>query len=607
MNGCAFMRHVRDDAATLSYGEWHAGLTIVARCEDGERHAHELSAPYPGYDRDETQGQVRRCPRGQQAVPLRDDRHPLRGGSGSVRHMPVPGDDQHPGSARAAKNSPDPTHGDGASPGDRLARPERPCQRPARHWRGDRRDPTDRGAVAEQRCNLTDLGNAERLVDAHGKSLRYSHVLKRWFAWDGKHWAEDDSGAVMRHAKATARAIYGEAERAAIPDHAKALAKHAMSSQSAERLKAMVELARSEPGIPISPNDLDQDPWLLNVANGILDLRSGELQPHRREAYPEQARAGCLRPERALRHVPRLSRSHHGRRPGADRLPAVRRRLFFDRRHLRAGRVHPAWHWPQRQDDLRGSAPLPRSATTTPPAPPTDTLLARRFEQIPNDLAALRGKRFVSASEVNQGRRLDEAKIKDITGGDTITARFMRGEWFDYQPQFKLWLSTNHKPVIRGTDEGIWDRIRLAPFDVRIPEDEIDRRLGQKLREEAPGILAWMVDGCLQWQERGLDPPDESLDRDPDVPHRNGPLRRVPDRGVPAQRARQGEGKRPLHDLLRLGQSERRRTDHQERLWSAGGRARVHAEAGNRRRALVAGYRHSRGRSPGIGPLGVTE
>jgi putative DNA primase/helicase len=141
----------------------------------------------------------------------------------------------------------------------------------------------------------------------------------------------------------------------------------------------------------------------------------------------------------------------------------------------------------------------------------TDSLLARRFEQIPNDLAALRGKRFVSASEVQQGRRLDEAKVKDITGGDTITARFMRGEWFSYRPQFKLWLSTNHKPVIRGTDDGIWDRLRLVPFDVRIPDDEVDRSLGAKLRDEAPGILAWMVDGCRIWQERGLSPPAKVL------------------------------------------------------------------------------------------------
>jgi len=129
---------------------------------------------------------------------------------------------------------------------------------------------------------------------------------------------------------------------------------------------------------------------------------------------------------------------------------------------------------------------------------PNSTLLANRYgDGIPNDVAALKGARFVSASETDEGKRLAEAKIKALTGGDELPARFMRGEFFTFRPQFKLWLATNHKPEVRGTDHGIWDRIRMIPFAVRIADGEVDRKLSQKLRQELPGVLAWAVRGCL--------------------------------------------------------------------------------------------------------------
>jgi putative DNA primase/helicase len=508
MNGCAFMRHARDAAAELTYGEWHAALTIAARSEDGERHTHELSAPYPDYDPAETQAKY---------TDARDSNKPYRCATIAILsteaaaccalcpHRGMISTPVQLGRPRTPRPQLTET-----VPLQVIGSPTQTVHANGQHATGEETAETrpTGESVADQRCNLTDLGNAERLVDAHGQDIRYSHALKRWFAWGEKHWAEDDSGAVMRHAKATARAIYGEAERAATPDHAKAIAKHAMTSQSAQRLKAMVELAQSEAGIPISPNDLDQDPWLLNVANGILDLRSGELRKHRRKAYLSKLAPVAYDPNAlCTTFLAFLDRIMGGDQALIDFL---QRAAGYSLTGDTSERVVFILHGIGRNgkttfvEALR--SPLGHDYTARAS---TDTLLARRFEQIPNDLAALRGKRFVSASEVNQGRRLDEAKIKDITGGDSITARFMRGEWFDYKPQFKLWLSTNHKPVIRGTDEGIWDRIRLVPFDVRIPEDEIDRSLGQKLREEAPGILAWMVDGCLQWQERGLDPPEK--------------------------------------------------------------------------------------------------
>jgi putative DNA primase/helicase len=140
---------------------------------------------------------------------------------------------------------------------------------------------------------------------------------------------------------------------------------------------------------------------------------------------------------------------------------------------------------------------------------PTETFLLRRDGAIPNDIARLKGARFVWASETEDGKHLAEAKLKDMTGNERITARFMRGEWFDFQPEFTPWMGTNHKPEIRGKDDAIWDRLILVPFNVRIPEGEQDKDLPQKLRAELPGILRWIVEGCLAWQGEGLNVPEE--------------------------------------------------------------------------------------------------
>jgi len=138
----------------------------------------------------------------------------------------------------------------------------------------------------------------------------------------------------------------------------------------------------------------------------------------------------------------------------------------------------------------------------------TETLLMRKYQGVGNDVAALKGARFVSAAEVEQGRRLAESKVKQLTGRDTVSARFLFAEKFDFKPQFKLWLSTNNKPVIQGTDDAIWDRLRLIPFTRRFDGARQDPKLPEKLRAEMPGVLAWMVEGCLEWQEHGLGEPE---------------------------------------------------------------------------------------------------
>jgi P4 family phage/plasmid primase-like protien len=138
----------------------------------------------------------------------------------------------------------------------------------------------------------------------------------------------------------------------------------------------------------------------------------------------------------------------------------------------------------------------------------TETVLAKRHQGVGNDVAALKGARFVSAAEVEQDRRLAESKVKSLTGNDTVTARFLYSEPFTFKPEFKLWLSTNNKPVIRGTDDAIWDRIRLIPFEQRFVGDRRDPKLPEKLREESSGVLAWMVRGCAEWRREGLGEPE---------------------------------------------------------------------------------------------------
>jgi len=139
--------------------------------------------------------------------------------------------------------------------------------------------------------------------------------------------------------------------------------------------------------------------------------------------------------------------------------------------------------------------------------PGTTTFLRQQGEGVRNDVARLVGARFVSAVEAEGGKPLAEAMVKQLTGGDTVTARFLFKEFFEFTPVFKLWLAANSRPTVRGTDNGIWRRIRLVPFTVTIPPAERDRDLGRKLASELPGILAWAVRGCLQWQADGLGVP----------------------------------------------------------------------------------------------------
>ena len=357
--------------------------------------------------------------------------------------------------------------------------------------------------------HLTDLGNAERFVRMHRGHVRFCYPWSRWFVWMGTHWAVDDTGEIYRRAKETVRAIYHEADQCEDENRRPALANHAAKCESEGKLNAMLAMAQSEPGIPVLPDALDRDPWLLNVQNGTLDLKTGQLGPHRREdlitkclpvAYDPQAQCPrwCAFLDRIFDAKQALI-AYVQRAIGYSLTGDVSEQCMF------------LPHGPGENGKSTQLQTLLGLLDAYAKKTPTETLMVRRGESIPNDLARLRGARLVVAVEAEAGRRLAESLVKELTGGDTIAARFMRAEWFEFEPQFKLWLATNHKPRILGTDRAIWRRIRLIPFAVIIPKVEQDRQLGEKLREEWPGILAWAVEGCREWQAQGLGEPEEVI------------------------------------------------------------------------------------------------
>jgi putative DNA primase/helicase len=352
--------------------------------------------------------------------------------------------------------------------------------------------------------NLTDLGNAKRLVHRHGRNLYYCWPWRKWLVWDGQRWIKDDTGEVYRLAKETVAAIYQEASAAADDESRKAIAKHAMRSEAGARIKEMIDLARSD--VPVMPDELDASPDLLNTESGTIDLRAGELRKHRREDLITKIAPVQYRPDSAA--------------PVWDAflervLPSEDLRRFVQRAsgYSATGDTSEQCLFINHGAGANGKSTFQEAISAAlgdyALRAPTEMLLTKRSGGIPNDVARLKGSRFVAASETEEGRRLAESLIKDLTGQDTITARFLWADLFEFTPTHKLWLSTNHKPEIRGTDNAIWRRIRLIPWSVTIPPAEQDKKLPAVLRRELPGILAWIVRGCLEWRRGGLQAPDE--------------------------------------------------------------------------------------------------
>jgi putative DNA primase/helicase len=369
--------------------------------------------------------------------------------------------------------------------------------------------------------HLTDLGNARRVVERHGRDWRHCHPWKKSLVFDGRRWAEDDTAAVVRFVKETQASLYqwaaGKiAELGDVGDDERrkaqlakltAVLNHCLKWEDARAVKRCIELAVSEPGIPVLPADLDRDPWLLNVQNGTLDLRTGQLRQHRREdlmtklapvAYDPKALCplwmNCVTKwmggnQRLLTYLQRAA----GYSLTADVGEQI---LFF----LYGSGANGKSTFLLTLLDLLGDYAIQTVS---------DLLMVKNTESHPTERADLFGRRFAATIETEEGKRMAEALTKQLTGGDKVKARKMRQDFFEFSPTWKIWLAANHYPQIRGTDYAIWRRVKLIPFTVTIPDAEKDKQLAQKLRAEAPGILAWCVRGCLAWQKDGMEEPDE--------------------------------------------------------------------------------------------------
>jgi len=360
--------------------------------------------------------------------------------------------------------------------------------------------PQDRPLVFHR----TDAGNAELFAHLYGDRFRFDHRRKRWLAWQGQWWRQEADAEVVRLAKEAARERYQQG--ASIDDlkEREAEARWAISSENRLRLDAMLSLARAERPIADSGEGWDADPWLLGVGNGVVDLRTGQLRPGRQDdritmhsSIPFYPDAECPRWETFVFDI------FAGNEELAD---YAWRAMGYSLTGDTSEQCHficwgSGWNGKTTFQRVHREVLGDYSANT-----PFSTLEMSNRYSIPNDLAALYAKRLVTASELNEAVRLNEARLKMLAGEDPVTARFLHGEFFTFVPAAKFWLSVNHKPIVNDDSTGFWRKVRLMPFTQSF-EGRTEKDLKGTLRAEYQGILAWMVRGCLEWQKRGLEPP----------------------------------------------------------------------------------------------------
>lgn len=352
--------------------------------------------------------------------------------------------------------------------------------------------------------HLTDLGNSARWCRQHGQAARCCAPLGGWLLWDGSRWHRDARGAAMEMGKRTALSVYDEVSAGASLEERRAISKWAVASEGAHRLEAMLGLSRS--ALPADVEEFDIDPWLLNVENGTLDLRTGELREPRREdmitkmapvAYDADASDTIF--DVFLQVVT----------DGDEELQAwLQRAIGYSltgdmREELMVLILGPT---------ATGKSTLLHAVADTlgdyAHVAGIETFLVHRGggpDPARSDLTALRGVRFVIAMEAPSGRRLDEQLVKGISGGDKLRARTLYAESFEFSPQCKLWFGSNFAPIVNNLDTAIWRRMRRVPFERTF--SKVDPTIKPHLRsnpQARAAILAWAVKGCLAWQRDGL-------------------------------------------------------------------------------------------------------
>ncbi len=373
---------------------------------------------------------------------------------------------------------------------------------------------------------LTDLGNAERLVAEHGRDLRFAPGMG-WFAWDGRRWKRDNDGEAIRRAKQSVRALYAKAADAASLEERKKVTSWAIASESEARLRAAVKLAETERAVIVEPREFDADPWLFNAANGTIDLQTGALREHRRDDLLTRITPAVY--DNLAEHHLWDASLRRATGDDAELAGFLRRAVGYSLTgHTHEDKLFFA-HGPTATAKSTLFEAIKAALGEYAATADFETFLKRRGDAgIRNDIARLDGARIVLSIEVDEGKTLAEGLVKLLTGGDTVAARFLYHETFEFQPRFKLWLAANARPRVSADDDAIWRRIVQVPFVCVIPEAERDERIKIELRtnpQVLSAILTWAVRGCLEWQQKGLAVPESVRDYTNEYRDENDPLR----------------------------------------------------------------------------------
>lgn len=350
----------------------------------------------------------------------------------------------------------------------------------------------------------SDFGNAERLVARHGQDLLY--VGGRWFVFDGKRYRRDDTAEIERLAKATVRAMRREAAELDDAATARSFFNFALLSEKRERIAALIKLASSESQVVARPDDLDSNPMLLNARNGTVDLSTGELRRHDRADRITALAPVDLDPTATCPHW-----------DAALKLwlpdPEVRRFQQKFIGYCMTGAVHEQCTEISHGEGCNGKSTFMETIRSMlgdyAAAVDASTFTTSYRRSVRSDLARLRGKRLVTANEIESDARLAEQLVKQVTGGEPIVASFLFKDEFEYRPQFKLIIGTNDLPIIRDDSHAMWRRLRVVYWPTKI--EKPDKRLHAALRGELSGILNWALAGCADWLQNGLGYPPDAI------------------------------------------------------------------------------------------------
>ena len=355
-------------------------------------------------------------------------------------------------------------------------------------------------------AQYTDMTNTEYFLKLYGDRVRYCRQWKKFLVWNGKQWLTDDNGETETLVNRLIRSMYKVAPTIKDIQRRIDFESHIKKSESLRRRKALIESLSMDENVKLPPEMFDKNPYAFNVENGTMYLDKGEFKPHSREDYSTKCsnfvydiNAKCPTWDKFLLQIMNQDTEliHYIQKVmGYSMTSLTTEQCLFI---LWGAGANGKSTFLNTISNLMGDYAEHTLA---------ETFMKKQNEGINNDVARLRAVRFVSTSETEQGKRLSESLVKQITGDDILTARFLYGEYFSFKPTFKIFMATNHKPQIKGNDIGIWRRIRLIPFTVTIPEEQRDKNLQEKLEAEKAGIFNWMMNGFIAWKHEGLTMPD---------------------------------------------------------------------------------------------------